>query len=212
MVVKTVFFVSRGQLRRNNFLFHKNFKTFSCFQTLRKTFRIFGEKNLVGLSKLLSSVQGTFSEEFVFENKFLEMFLYFWSSGANFLDFRRKICDRFVKTSFYVSSGDFWLDCLFYEKFWVFDRLRAVRKIFWHFGAKPSKSLSKLQFMCKKIFCGKFEFWKKTFTFFSRTDQKFCDFWQKCWVIEKLWVRLFFSSDKIHVFLRKLKEKLFCGR
>ena len=120
MVVKTVFFVSRGHFWRNNFLFHKVFTTFSCYQTLRKAFRVFGEINLVGLSKLFSSVQGIFLEEFIFENKLFEFFLYFWSWGAIFLDFLRKFCDRFVKSAFYVSNGAFWLDCFFYEKLWVF--------------------------------------------------------------------------------------------
>ena len=150
MVVKTVFLVSTGLFWRNKFLFHKTFKFFSCFQTLRKTFWIFGENNLVGLSKLFSSVQGIFLEEFIFENKFLELFLYFWSSGANFLDFQPKFCERFVKTAFYVSSRDFWLDCFSTKIYEFFDRLRAVRKLFCHFGAKASKILWKVQFMCSK--------------------------------------------------------------
>ena len=87
MVFKTVFFVSRGHFWRNDFLFHKTFKFFSCFQTLRKTFRIFRENNLVGLSKLFSSVQGIFLEEFNFENIFVELFLRFFSSVTNFSTF-----------------------------------------------------------------------------------------------------------------------------
>ena len=141
MVVKIVFLVSIGHFWRNKFLFHKTFKFFSWFQTLRKTFRNFGGNILVGLSKLFSSVQGIFLEEFIFDNKFLELFLYFWSSGANFLDFQRNICDRFVKSAFYVSSRDFWLDCFSTEIYEFFDRLRAVKKLFCHFGAKASKIL-----------------------------------------------------------------------
>ena len=163
MVVKTVFFVSRGHFWRNNFLFQKIFKAFSCFQTLRITFRIFGEKNLVGLSKLFSSVQGIFSEEFVFENKFLEFF--FWSLDTNFLHFLGIFCDKFVKTAFYVSSGDFWLDCNFYENLWVFSPSSGCGEKFWHFGAKTSKNLSKLQFMSTKNFWGRFDFWKRFYNF-----------------------------------------------
>ena len=44
------------------FLFHEVFKFFSCFQTLRNYFQIFGENNLVGLSKVFSIVQGLFLE------------------------------------------------------------------------------------------------------------------------------------------------------
>ena len=106
-------------------------------------------------------------EEFIFENKFLEWFLCFWSSSANFLDFQLKFWDSFVKAAFYVSSGDFWLDCLFYENLWVFHRLRAVKKKFWHCGAKASKSLTKEHFMCTKKFCGKFDFWKNFYNFFE---------------------------------------------
>ena len=120
MVIKTDLFVSRGHLWRYTFLFHEIFKLFSCFQTLRKTFRISGDKNFVGLSKLFSSVQGIFLEELIFENKFFESFLYFWTSGVIFSDFRRKFFDSFLKTAFYVYSGDFWLDCFFYKNLWVF--------------------------------------------------------------------------------------------
>ena len=208
MVVKTVFFVSRGHFWRNNILFHKTFKFFSCFQTLRKAFRIIGEIILVGLSKLFSSVQWVFLEELIFENIILELFLYFWSSGANFLDFQRKFCDRFVKTAFYVSSRDFWLDC-FLRKFMSF------LTVFGPWGKYSGILAQSLQKVCQncKICVQKIslEIWflKKTFTIFSSTDQKFCDFWQKCWVIEKLWVRLYFALEKIHVFLRILREKVF---
>ena len=64
---------------------------------------------------------------------------------------------------------------VFFAKIYEFsNRLRAVKKKFWHAGAKASKSLSKLQFMCTKSFCGKFDFSRKTFTNFSSTDRKFC--------------------------------------
>ena len=120
MVVKTVFFLSRGHFWRNTFLFYKIFKNFSCFQTLRKTFLIFGEKYSGWVVKTVFKCPGGFLEEFIFENMFLELFLCFWSSGAIFLDLRRKFCDRFVKTAFYVYSGDFWLDCVFYKNLRVF--------------------------------------------------------------------------------------------
>ena len=152
MVVKTVLFVSRGHFWRNTFLFIKIFKTFSCFQVFRKTFRIFGENNLVGLSKLFSSVQGIFLEEFVFENKFLEFFLFLWSWGAIFLDFQRNICDRFVKTAFYVSSGDFWLDCFFYENLWVFWPSSGRKEIILAFWRKSFKKSVKSEIYIYKKF------------------------------------------------------------
>ena len=150
MVVKTAFFVSRGHLWRNNFLFHKIFKTFSCFQVVRKTFRIFGENILVGLSKLFSSVQGIFLEDFILKTNSLNCFSifglraqFFWTSSEIFaigLSNLHFMCpmELFDWTVFSTKN---------YE---LFDRLRAVRKLFWHFGAKASKSLSKVQFICKK--------------------------------------------------------------
>ena len=152
MVFKTVLFVSRGHFWRNNVLSHRIFKTFSFFQTLRKTFKIFGENNLVGLSKLFSSVQGIFLEEFIFENKLLEFFLCFWSWGAIFLVFLRKFCDRFVKTAFYESSGDFWLDCFSYENLWVFSQSSGCEEnivAFWRKSFK--KSIKNAIYMYKKF-------------------------------------------------------------
>ena len=125
------------------FFFHKTFKFFSCFQFLRKTIRIFGEINLVGLSKLFSSVPGVFLEEFVFENNFLELFLYFWSSGTTFLDFRRKFCDSFVKTAFYVHIGDFRWDSFFYASVWVFSPSPACEENILAFWRKNIKKLVK---------------------------------------------------------------------
>ena len=171
MVVKTVFFVSRGHLWGNKFLSHESFKIFICFQTLRKPFRISDETNLVGLSKLFSSVQGIFLQEFTCEKKFLQFFLCFWSSGTSFLDFRRKLCDRFVKTAFNVSSGDFWLDCFFYETFWTFPLSSGSEEnslAFWRKSFK--KFVKKLQFMCKKVSEESLIF-EKTFTIFLSTDQ-----------------------------------------
>ena len=167
MVVKTIFLVSRGHFWRINFLFHKIFKFFSCFQTLRKTFCIFGENNLVGLSELFSTVQGKFSEEFVFENKFVEMFLYIWSSVTSFWTFGEKFAIGSSKLHSMCPVEIFdWT--VFSTKFYeFFHRLRTVRKKFWPFGAKASKRLSKLQFMCTKVFCWKFDSWKNVHNFFE---------------------------------------------
>ena len=60
IVVKTVFFVSRRDFSKIFFFFTKSSIVFSCFQILRGKFWSFRESNLVGLSKLFSSVQGNF--------------------------------------------------------------------------------------------------------------------------------------------------------
>ena len=155
MVVKSVFFVCRGHFWRNHFLFHKISKFFSCFQTLRKTFRIFGENLLVGLSKLFSSVQGIFLESIFGLGAQIV-----WTFGENFaigLSKLHSMCpvEIFDWTVFSTIIFEF------------FHRLRAMRKCFWRFGAKASKSFSELQSMCTKNICGKFDFWKNFYNFFE---------------------------------------------
>ena len=177
---KLFFFVSRGHLRRNNFLFStKSSKILFVFRLWGKHFGFLAKKKLFGLSKLFSSVQGIFSEEFVFENKFLELFLYFWSSGANFLDFRRKICDRFVKTTFYVSSGDFWLDCFFYENLWVISPSSGSEENFLAFWRKNIKKFVKTALYVYKKFLWKIWFLKKFLHFFRVLIKEFAHFRQK---------------------------------
>ena len=184
MVVKTIFLVSRGHFWRINFLFHKNFKFFICFQTLRKTFRIFGENNLVGLSKVFSSVQGIFLEEFFLKTNSLNCFS-FLVFGHKFLDFRWKFCDSFVKTAFFVSIGDFWLDCFFYENLWVFSPSSGFEEKILALWWKSFKKCVKMQFMWTKKLCGKFDFWRKNFCiFFEYLSKILRTFLKKCWVRE----------------------------
>ena len=116
------------------------------------------------MSKLFSSVQEIFLKELFFENNFFELFLYFWTSGVIFSDFRWKFFDSFVKTSFYVSSGDFWLDCFFYKNLWVFlpsSRCEEISVEFWRKSFKKvfltaicvcKKFLSKIWYLKKKLF------------------------------------------------------------
>ena len=98
MVVKTVFFVSRGHFWRKKFLFRRIFKFFSCSQTLRKTFRIFGENNLVGLSKLFSKVQWIFLGDFLFQNQIRWLFPSFLVFGHILfglsVNVLRKVCQN----------------------------------------------------------------------------------------------------------------------
>ena len=180
MLVKTVFFVSIEHFWRNIFLFHKLFKIFSCYQTLRKAFRIFGDNNLVVLPKLLSSVQGILSDKLFFENKFFELFLNFWNSGTIFLDFRPKFCDRFVKTAFYVSSGDFWLDCFFYKNLWVFSPSSGCEEnilAFWRNNFR--KFVKTATYEYKKSFWKIWFSTEKFLHFFWVVIKKFPDFCQK---------------------------------
>ena len=148
------------------FFFTKSSEFAVVFETLRKTFRIFGDNNLVGLSKLLSSVQGIFSDKLFFENKFFEMFLNFWSSGTNFLDFRRKFCDRFVKTAFHLSIGYFWLDWFFYKTLWLFSPSSGCEENILAFWLKNFRKFVKTANYEYKNFFGKFDFRRKNFYIF----------------------------------------------
>ena len=200
-------FVQRTFLKKY-FSFSQNLQNFQLFSDFEENIRIFGENNLVGLSKLFSSVQGLFLEEFFLENKFLDLFFisglraqFFWTFGENFaigLWKLHSMCpvEIFDWTVYSTKS---------YEFFTVFGP----------WGKNSGILARKLQKVCQKSnLCVQKNsvenlIFEKTFTIFSSTDQNFCDFWQKCRVIEKFWVRLYFSSDKIHVFLRKLREKVF---
>ena len=165
MVVKTVFFVSIGHLWRNNFLFRKLFKNFSCFQ--RKTFSCFWRKKiLLGCQNCFQVSRGFFRKSFFYENKFLELFLYFWSSSASFLDFWRKFCDRFVKTAFFVSSGDFWLDCFFYENLRVFSPSSGSEEKILAFWRQNIKKFDKTALYVYKKFLWIIWFLKKLLQFF----------------------------------------------
>ena len=107
---------------KKNFSFSKslqNSKISDVFRLWGKHFGFLAKIILLGCQNCFQVSSGYFWKTF-FENKFLELFIYFWSSGTIFLDFRRKFCDWFVKTAFYVYSGDFWLDCVFYKNLRVF--------------------------------------------------------------------------------------------
>ena len=107
------------------------------------------------------------------------MFLYFWSSGASFLDFRRKICDRFVKTAFNVSSGDFWFACFFYENLWVISPSPGSEENFLAFWRKNIKKFVKTALYVYKKFLWKIWFLKKFLHFFRVLIKKFAHFREK---------------------------------
>ena len=153
MVVKTVFFVSRGHYWRNNFLFHKIFKTFIVFRLWGKHFGFLAKIILLGCRNCFQVSRGYFWKNllnFFLKTNRLNCFSifgllaqFFWNSSENFaigLSKLHSMCpmEIFDWTVFFTKI---------YESF---DRLRAVRKLFWHFGAKASKSLSKVQFICTK--------------------------------------------------------------
>ena len=199
MVFKTALFVYRGDFWKFFFLFHEVFKFFSCFQTLRNYFQIFGENNLVGLSKVFSIVQGFFLEELFFKNKFFELFLYFWISGIFLFGLSAKTFRQLWQNCILCVQWRFLIGLSFIEKIYEFSYcLRAVRKIFWHFGgAEASKRLSKLQYMSIKKISRKFDFWRKNFhSFFRVLIKNFADFCQKIFSNRKTFSEVIFFLGK----------------
>ena len=90
-VVKTVFLVSRRHFWRNNILFHKTFKFFSCFQTLRKYFGFLAKIFLLGCQNCFQMCRGYFWKCFFLKTNSLNLlFLFglraqiFWTFDENF--------------------------------------------------------------------------------------------------------------------------------
>ena len=94
------------------------------------------------------------------------MFLYFWTSGSKVLEFQQKFFDRFVKAAFYVSRGNFWLDCFFYEFFWVSSVFSACGKVIQqHWRNKLRKFVKCAFYLNNKTFQKKFVFFAETICF-----------------------------------------------
>ena len=154
--------------------FWQNPKRFQLFSDFEENILVFWQKQSGWIVKTVFKCPGTLLEELFFEKTFFELFVYFWTSGTSFLDSWLKFFDSFVKTAFCVPNGDFWLDCFFYKNSLVFSSSSGCEGKILRFWRKNFKSLSKLQFMSIKNFCGKFDFWRKNFAIFSSTDRKFC--------------------------------------
>ena len=162
------------------------------------------------MSKLFSSVQGIILEEFFFENKIFQFFLFFGLCAQIFWIFDKNFAIGLSKLHFMCPVEIFDWTNFSTKAYNCFHRLRAVRKTLRHFGAKTSKSLSKLQLMSTKNFCSKFDFWRKNFhIFFEYWSKNLRTFVKKCWVREKFLVGLYFFSEKTHVLLRNFREKVF---
>ena len=160
-------------------IFHEVFKFLVAFRLWGKHFEFFVELIWLGCQNCFQLSRDTFGRV-VFWKKFLWIVCFFWTPGTNFLDFRRKLFNRFVKIAFYVSRGGNWLDCFFYEFFWVSSLFSDCAKNLLQHWRKIFKKISqncilleqqnfsrKICFFCilKKII---------TFTIFSSFDQKLC--------------------------------------
>ena len=123
MVVKTVFFLSRGHLCTKNFLFLKIFKFFSCFQTLRKTFRIFGENNFVENNLFL-----WIYKELIFLWTFWVSLL-FSNCGQKNLQHCRRNFREGAKSALYLSNRTFRGKFVFSRKNLLSQFFRVLMKI-----------------------------------------------------------------------------------
>ena len=123
MVVKTVFFVSREHLCTNNFLFLKIFKFFSCFQTLRKTFRFFGENNFVENNLFFLWIY----KELIFLWTFWVSLL-FSNCGQKNLQHCRRNFRESVKCAFYLNNRTFRWKFVFSRKTLLLQFFRVSMK------------------------------------------------------------------------------------
>ena len=118
---------------KKNFSFSKslqNSKISDVFRLWGKHFGFLAKIILLGCQNCFQVSSGYFWKTF-FENKFLELFIYFWSSGTIFLDFRRKFCDWFVKT-FSKLRGDI------FRQNWCLKT--NFLSFFFNFGLRAQKS------------------------------------------------------------------------
>ena len=173
-MVKTAFFVSRGGFCRSFQFFTSSSSFLVVLRLWGKHFGFFVELIWLGFQNCFQVSRGYIWKScFLKTNSLNCLFILglraqtFQNCGENFPTGLSKL-----HSTCPVEIFDW---TVFSTKIYEFsNRLRAVRRKFWHAGAKASKSLSKLQFMCTKSFCGKFDFSRKTFTNFSSTDRKFC--------------------------------------
>ena len=212
MVVETALFVFRWDFWRNFFLSREVFKNFSCFQTLRKTFGIFGENNLVGLSKVFSSVQGLFLEESFLKTNFLNCFFlsglreyFFWTFGENIRQVFQN-CILCVQWKFLIG--------LFFLR-----KIMSFFTLFRLWGKNCGILAQKLQKLfpncnlCVKKFFSEIWFWKKKLLHFFRVLIKnFTEFCQKMLSKRKILSKVIFFLGKISCHPTEIEEEgLWCS-
>ena len=168
---------------KNSFSFSQKLQIFQLFSDFEENLSNFWRKSSCWVVKTVFKCPGDIFGK------------YFWSWGTNCLDFRRKFCDRFVKTPFYVSSGDFWLDCFFYDNFWIFPPSSGYEEMFLAFWRKSFKKFFRTAIYVYKKYLWKIWFLKKLLQFFRVLINSFAEFCQKFLVGENYWIGLF-SSEK----------------
>ena len=191
------------------FFFTKSLNFSVVFRLWGKHFVFLSKKNLLGCQNSFQVSRNIFGRVCFWKQIRWNVSLYL-VFGHKFLEFRRKFCDRFVKTAFYVSSGDFWLDCFFYESLWVFTT------VFGLWGKDSGTLAQNLQKVCqnaihvdKKVLRKNWFLKKKLLQFFRVPIKNFADFCQNMLSKRKVLSRAFFLGKKTHVFQRKLREKVF---
>ena len=122
MVVKTVFFVSRGHLCTNDFLFLKIFKFFSCFQTLREIFWIFSENNFVENNLYL----WLYKELFFLWTSWVS--LLFSNCGQKNLQHCHRNFRECIKSAFYLNNRTFRGKFVFSRKNLLLQFFRVLMK------------------------------------------------------------------------------------
>ena len=165
--------MSRGPFWKIIFFFTKPSKI-SFFFRLWGNVSDFWRKYSCWVVKTVFKCAGDIFESVFFWKQIPWIYSFFLVFGHKFLDFRRKFCDRFVKTAFYVSRGDFGLDCFLYKNFLSFLTVFGLwEKNSGFLAQKLQKNCQNFNLCVQKISVENLTF-EKTFTIFSSTDQKIC--------------------------------------
>ena len=137
------------------------------------------KKNLYNFFEYWSKVLRTFVKKIsakfqkmhfrAFQRKFLNKFIFFLgknsclSTEVEGEGFSKSVetFDGFVKTAFYVSERDFWVNCFFFELFWVSSLFfNCGKNILQHWRKNFGKFVKGAFYLNNKFFRWKIVFWR----------------------------------------------------
>ena len=176
MVVETIFLVSRGHFWRNNFLSRKIFKISVVFRLWGKHFGFLAKIILLGCQNCFQVSRGYFWKSLFLKTNSLYCFSIFGLPAQIFWTFSEIFAIGSSKLHSTCPVDIFDWTVFSTKTFWVFPPSSGCEENILAFWRKSFKKFVKTAFFVYKKFRGKILFLKKTFTIFSSTDQKFCDF------------------------------------
>ena len=134
------------------FFFTKSSKLLVVFRFWGKHFGFLAKIILLGCRNCFQVSRGYFWKNLFLKTNSLNCFSNFGLLAQFFLELQRKFCDRFVKTAFFVSNGDFWLNYFFDKNLWVFWPSSGREEIILAFWRKSfKKTVKSAIYMYKKF-------------------------------------------------------------